>query len=86
MSHVRVISQAGVAENLNSRWSESVSAARKLVDALERELRQMDELASLLQHEHQFTVAADLGPVGNAAAATRRDLVERGGTMFAMPA
>ncbi len=73
ISHVRVIAQHDPVQTLTARYGEAVATARRKVDLLTDALRDLDKTAALLA-EAGVTIAADLGPVGDSAAAARRDM------------
>jgi hypothetical protein len=82
---VTQLAQSDPVPAMQQRWVESVQHARKLLDGLVRELRVIDSHAETLA-EHGITVTVDLGPIGNAAAAARRDLErDTGKKPFEMP-
>ena len=79
------LAQRDPVENLSSHYGASTQQARKHLDYLVNCLRAMDGLAAKLS-EHGITVGADLGPIGNAAAAARRDLErDTGKPTFSFP-
>jgi ABC-type phosphate/phosphonate transport system substrate-binding protein len=85
MSSVRVLAQSDPVPNLTARWAAYVKQAGDLVSELSAVLRDLDKTADQLA-EHKVTVSVDLGPIGNAAASTRRDLEKRSDTpTFKMP-
>ena len=75
ISHVRVLAQSDPVPTIVARWGETVHETRRRVAALEDSLRELDQLRDQLA-ERQLEVAVDLGPVGNAAAVTRRTVLE----------
>ena len=82
---VRPIAQQDPVENLTRQYGAETQMARKHLDYLVNCLRSMDGLAEKLA-EHGITVDADIGPIGNAAAAARRDLErETGRPTFSFP-
>jgi hypothetical protein len=85
MSSVRVLAQSDPVPNLTQRWGAYVKQAGDLTNELAAVLRDVDKTAAQLA-EHKVTVNVDLGPIGNAAAAARRDLEKRSDTpTFKMP-
>lgn len=54
--------------NLTKRWGETVHETRRQVAQLEASLGELAKIKDTLA-EHGLTVATDLGPTGNAAAA-----------------
>lgn len=83
--HVRVIAQSDPVPNLTASWGDIVTSARSCVESLTTILRSLDKVQDHLA-ERGLTVEVDLGPIGNAAAAARRDLEkERPGNTFTLP-
>jgi hypothetical protein len=79
------LAQSDPVPNLTTQWVEAMTTARKSLSALTRALREVDGLSKTLA-EHDVTVRVDLGPIGNAAAAARRDLEKnKDKTTFALP-
>jgi hypothetical protein len=70
------LAQSDPVPNLTRQYAECTQAAKKHLEYLVTELRAIDNLADTLT-EHGLTVSVDLGPIGNAAAAARRDLEKR---------
>lgn len=70
---VRTLAQQDPVPNLASRWGGAAARARSAVADLETCLRELDKVQDQLK-ERGLTVSTDLGPVGNAAQAARRDL------------
>ena len=58
---------------LSARWGQTAAEARRKTESLVATLRELDQVAADLEG-HGLTVDVDLGPIGNAAAAARRDL------------
>ncbi len=81
---VRAIAQADPVPTLTARWGETVAVARQRVQALTDSLRDLDKLKATLEG-HGLTVSTDLGPVGNSAAVTRRDIEAQNDRDFALP-
>ena len=82
---VRQIAQSNPVPNLSARWTDATVRARHAIEDATVCLRQIDDLADQLA-AHNVTVSVDLGPIGNAAAAARRDLEKRNGRpTFRMP-
>jgi hypothetical protein len=63
-------------ETLTTRFGQTANDAKQQTERLATTLRELDHLADQLT-EHHLTVSVDLGPIGNAAAAARRDLEKR---------
>jgi hypothetical protein len=86
ISHVRVLTLDPV-PTLVTRWGDTVTETRRKVTALEDSLRDLNTIHDQLA-KHGLNVAADLGPVGNAAQAAHRtidDHTERHADSFTMP-
>lgn len=84
-SHIRVIAQSDPVPNLTSRLGECAKVARERVASLEDACRELDTIYEQLANHH-IEANVDLGPIGNAAAAARRDLEkERPGNTFSLP-
>lgn len=84
MTQVRQLAQSDPVPNLSAQWTDSIVTVRKRIADLTRDLREMDDLADKLA-DHEINVSAELGPIGNAAAAARRDLERQKPNTFAMP-
>lgn len=70
---------------ISGNLGESVAEARRKIDDLTRILRHIDEHRDRLS-EHGIEVVVDLGPIGNAAAAVRRDVEKKNDRpVFQMP-
>lgn len=79
------LAQSDPVPNLNNQWVTAVVNARVHLRDLTRALRELDKTAETLL-EHDITVSVDLGPIGNAAAAARRDLERKNDTpTFKLP-
>lgn len=74
-------------ENMAQQLGEEVTRAKGLIRDLERSLQRMDEAKEHLRG-HGLVVEVDLGDVGNAAAAARRQVakVDLPRRTFAFPA
>jgi hypothetical protein len=83
-SAVRQLAQSDPLPNLSATWTDTAVEVRRLVDNLNVRLRELDKLQATLA-EHDITVDIDLGPIGNAARSTRRDLERDTGRTFEMP-
>ncbi len=84
ISHVRVLAQTDPVPVLSTRLGQLAVEARKQLDAFVSTLRELDRTYDTLS-EHGFGVTLDLGPIGNAAAAARRDLDRDTGHKFELP-
>lgn len=71
----RTLAQSDPIPVLTARWGNLSAAARKTVARLNDDLRELDTVTGQLA-KHGLTVATDLGPVGNAAAAARVTVAE----------
>lgn len=67
---VRQLAQSDPVPTLTARWGRATAAARKTLDHLDADLRELDTVRELLR-THKLTVTEDLGPMGNAAAHAR---------------
>ena len=83
-STVRQLAQSDPVPNLTARMGNVAMATRNQIEGLVGLLRELDGLHDTLQ-EHSIDVTVDLGPIGNAAAAARRDLERERPTPFEMP-
>jgi hypothetical protein len=72
-ANVRVLAQQDPLANRLRSFGDDLKRARTLTADLEHVLKRMDEEASSLEAEG-VTMTYTLGPVGDAAAAARRDL------------
>jgi hypothetical protein len=70
--------------NLVARWGQLATEARTRVQALEQTLRELDRTQAQLS-ERNLTVSVDLGQIGNAAMAARRDLEKERPAGFSLP-
>lgn len=70
------LAQTDPVPNLTAQWGQLAAEARRKVDGLAQTLRELDKVRDALA-KHDLDVAEDLGPIGNAAAAARRDLEKR---------
>jgi hypothetical protein len=80
----RNLAQADPTPNLVARWGQLATEARARVQALEQTLRELDRTQAKLA-ERNLTVSVDLGPVGNVAMSTRRDLEKERPAGFSLP-
>jgi hypothetical protein len=79
------LAQTDPTPQMVARFGEYQLEARSRLAYLVDTLRNLDKLADELA-EHAITVSVDLGPIGNAAAAARRDLEkQRDQPTFTMP-
>jgi hypothetical protein len=81
---VRAIAQTDPLANRLRSFGDDLKHARALVADLTTVLRRMDEEANALE-EAGVTMTYTLGPIGDSAAATRRDLERDRGPKFTMP-
>jgi hypothetical protein len=81
---VRAIAQTDPLANRLRSFGDDLKHARALVADLTTVLRRMDEEANALE-EAGVTMTYTLGPIGDSAAATRRDLERERGPKFTMP-
>lgn len=81
---VRDIAQSDPLPNLTTNLGTTLQAAKKRVGDLTSTLRELDTLQQNLL-EHGLDMDIDLGPIGNAAAAARRDLEKQRPHTFEMP-
>jgi hypothetical protein len=81
---VRAIAQTDPLANRLRSFGDDLKHARALVADLTTVLRRMDEEANALE-EAGVTMTYTLGPIGETAAATRRDLERERGPKFTMP-
>jgi hypothetical protein len=81
---VRAIAQTDPLANRLRSFGDDLKHARALVADLTTVLRRMDEEANALE-EAGVTMTYTLGPIGDSAAATRRDLERERGPKFKMP-
>ncbi len=82
---VRAMAQSNPVPNMTSAWTSNVEHARTSIENLTVLLRHIDKIAAVLKERHDIVLAADLGPIGNAAAAARRDLEKQQPAGFTMP-
>jgi hypothetical protein len=79
------LAQTDPTPTMVARFGEYQMEARARLANLVITLRQIDTLREQLA-DHNITVSVDLGPIGNAAAAARRDLEKQRDTpTFQMP-
>jgi hypothetical protein len=83
-TELRTISQTDPLANRLRTFGDDLKRAKALVSDLEHVLRRMDDEAAALE-EAGVTMTYTLGPIGDAAAATRRDLHKDRGPAFEMP-
>jgi hypothetical protein len=83
-NELRAISQQDPVPNMVALYAEDAQSAKRHIADLTRLLRQLDEGRDKLA-EHGITVDVDLGPIGDAAAACRRDLAKQRGPEFRLP-
>jgi hypothetical protein len=83
-TNVRLLAQTDPLANRLRGFGDDLKHARALVADLTTVLRRMDEEAAALE-EAGVTLTYTLGPIGDSAAATRRDLEPRDRPTFKMP-
>lgn len=86
-AEARTLAQSDPVPTLTARWGTASAAARRSVERLVSDFRELDKVRSLLK-EHGLTVSEDLGPVGNAALAAWRTTEEHARThtsTFSLP-
>jgi hypothetical protein len=83
-ANVRELAQQDPVPNMTARYGQVVEDARKRLDLFVNCLRVLDGLQDDLA-EKGVVVNVDLGPIGNAAAATRRDLERDNPNKFKLP-
>jgi hypothetical protein len=80
------LAQTDPVPNLTGQAGQLAADARRKLDNLIYTLRELDKIRGTLA-EHDITLEVDLGPIGNAAAAARRDLEKkRDQPTFKLPA
>jgi hypothetical protein len=80
------LAQTDPVPNLTGQAGQLAADARRKLDNLIYTLRELDKIRGTLA-EHDITLEVDLGPIGNAAAAARRDLEkQRDQPTFKLPA
>jgi hypothetical protein len=83
-NELRTIAQQDPLANRLRSFGDDLKHARALVADLTTVLRRMDEEAAALE-EAGVTMTYTLGPIGDSAAATRRDLARNNPNKFQMP-
>ena len=83
-SHVRVLAQTDPIANRLHNFGDTLRKAKTRLHELEALLKTLDEEAAALT-DAGVTMTYTLGPVGDAAASTRRDLQPTGKPAFEMP-
>lgn len=78
------LAQANPVRTLTTRLGELKEQADREVANLETTLRHIDATCELLK-QHGLPQSVTLGPVGDAAAVTRRDLGKQQGQKFELP-
>jgi hypothetical protein len=81
---LRTISQSDPLANRLRSFGDDLKHAKALTADLTSVLKRMDEEAAALQ-EAGVTMTYTLGPIGDSAAATRRDLEKPRGPEFKLP-
>lgn len=83
---LHALGQRDATENIGQQFLEEVTRAKGLIRDLERSLQRLDEAKEGLRG-HGVSFEVDLGDVGNAAAAARRQVAKAPArTTFAYPA
>jgi hypothetical protein len=83
-TELRTVAQTDPLANRLRSFGDDLRHAKALTADLTTVLKRMDEEAAALQ-EAGVTMTYTLGPIGDAAAATRRDLHRDRGPTFEMP-
>jgi hypothetical protein len=81
---IRMVAQSDPLANRLRTFGDDLKHAKALTADLTTVLKRMDEEAAALE-EAGVTMTYTLGPIGDAAAATRRDLHRDRGPTFEMP-
>lgn len=84
IEEARALAQTDPTENLSKRFGQVYTQARREIDALSMTLFRLDGLSDQLA-EHGIRIDVDLGPIGNSAAAARRDMDKQNVQNFALP-
>jgi hypothetical protein len=84
MTTVRQLAQTDPTANRLRSFGDDLKHAKALVADLTTVLKRLDEEGAALT-EAGVTMTYTLGPIGDSAAAARRDMVERAGPRFQMP-
>lgn len=84
ISHVRVLAQTDPLANRLRSFGDDLKHAKALTADLTSVLKRLDEEAASLT-EAGVTMTYTLGPVGDAAASTRRDLDKTRAASFELP-
>lgn len=80
------LAQSDPVPNMTEQVGQLTADLRSTIAGLTSQLRALDTRIETLREQHDITVSVDLGPIGNAAAAARRDLErERDTPTFRMP-
>jgi hypothetical protein len=82
--HIRALAQTDPVTNLTTTAGELAVELITMLDTLTRALRSLDRARDALQ-ERGIAFDVDLGPIGNAAAAARRDLEKPNTDTFHLP-
>jgi hypothetical protein len=83
-NELRQVAQTDPLANRLRSFGDDLKKAKLMVEGLTATLKRMDEEAAALE-EAGVTMTYTLGPIGDAAAATRRDLHRDRGPTFEMP-
>lgn len=84
ISHVRVLAQRNPLANRLRAYGDDLLTAKAMIHDLTHLLKRLDEEAAALT-EQGLTMTVTLGPVGDAAAATRRDMEKPNTRQFTLP-
>jgi hypothetical protein len=85
ISHVRVLAQTDPLPNRAKNFTEDLVTAKAMVHDLEHLLKRMDDTVEAIKADTGLEMTYTLGPVGDSAASTRRDLAKKKPTAFALP-
>jgi hypothetical protein len=83
-ANVRVLAQTDPLANRLRSFGDDLKHAKAIVHDLTHLLKRMDEEAAALE-EAGVTMTYTLGPIGDSAAATRRDLARENPARFQLP-
>jgi hypothetical protein len=83
-NELRQVAQTDPLANRLRSFGDDLKKAKLMVEGLTATLKRMDDEAAALE-EAGVTMTYTLGPIGDAAAATRRDLHRDRGPTFEMP-
>jgi hypothetical protein len=83
-NELRTIAQTDPLANRLRAFGDDLKKAKLMVEGLTATLKRMDDEAEALE-EAGVTMTYTLGPIGDSAAATRRDLARNNPNKFQMP-